>query len=302
MKKFNEEDIQFKMRLDKPNVDVNEDIEERTMPPEVNELKLEKISQRVTLISILIPVLIVVVLVIAYLDIKKRVLRTEDTGASEFQKLSTDMESRFSSLSVRQAKIEEAMDKLTEQNNQAMAAMQVRLDKLQATVKEVNKLTAEQKESKAALAEVVKQVNTVVESSNQAATQTAAITQELKKQIDQANHSLTASASQLATVEKKVSSIDQGKIDKQSMDLAIKFEILKLENSLKTQIDALQSKLHSMESQAGRRTSINAPPASVPSSQTIAPRPAAPAPEANAPSTKPATPSGSDIEEQTIAK
>lgn len=302
MKKIDEEDIQFKMRLDKPNADVNEDVEEQTIPAEVNELKLEKINQRVTLISILIPVLIVVVLVITYLDIKKRVVRTEDTGASEFQKLSSDLESRFSSLSVRQARIEDAMDKLIEENNKATAALQVRLDKLQTAVKDVNKLTAEQKESKAAIAEVVKQVNTVIESSNQAATQTAAITQELKKQIDQANHALTASASQLAAVEKKVSSIDQSKIDKQAMDLAIKFEILKLDNSLKTQIDALQSKLYTIEGQSGRRTSISAPPSSPPSSQTAAPKPVSPASGANAPSTKPDTSSGSGIEEQTIAK
>jgi hypothetical protein len=302
MKKNDEEDIQFKMRLGKPNADVNEDVEEQTIPAEVNELKLEKINQRVTLISILIPVLIVVVLVITYLDIKKRVVRTEDTGASEFQKLSSDLESRFSSLSVRQARIEDAMDKLIEENNKATAALQVRLDKLQTAVKDVNKLTAEQKESKAAMAEVVKQVNTVVESSNQAATQTAAITQELKKQIDQANHALTASASQLAAVEKKVSTIDQGKIDKQAMDLAIRFEILKLDNSLKTQIDALQSKLNNLESQSGRRTSISAPPSSPPSSQTAAPKPVSPASGANAPGTKPDTSTGSGIEEQTIAK
>jgi DNA repair exonuclease SbcCD ATPase subunit len=302
MKKNDEEDIQFKMRLGKPNEDVNEDVEEQTIPTEVNEMKLEKINQRVTLISILIPVLIVVVLVITYLDIKKRVVRTEDTGASEFQKLSSDLESRFSSLSVRQARIEDAMDKLIEENNKATVALQVRLDKVQTAVKDVNKLTAEQKESKAAMAEVVKQVNAVVESSNQAATQTAAITQELKKQIDQANHALTASASQLAAVEKKVSTIDQGKIDKQAMDLAIRFEILKLDNSLKTQIDALQSKLNNLESQSGRRTSISAPPSSPPSSQTAAPKPVSPASGANAPSTKPDTSSGSGIEEQTIAK
>jgi hypothetical protein len=302
MKKIDEEDIQFKMRPDKPNEEVSEYVEEQTIPAEVNELKLEKINQRVTLISILIPVLIVVVLVITYLDIKKRVVRTEDTGASEFQKLSSDLESRFSSLSVRQARIEDAMDKLIEENNKATAALQVRLDKLQTAVKDVNKLTAEQKESKAAIAEVVKQVNTVIESSNQAATQTAAITQELKKQIDQANHGLTASASQLAAVEKKVSSIDQGKIDKSAMDLAIKFEILKLDNSLKTQIDALQSKLYNIESQSGRRTLISAPPSSAPSSPTTAPKPVSPAPEVNAPSTKPNTSSGSGIEEQTIAK
>ena len=141
MKKIDEEDVKFKMRLDKINDEVEEP-EDSVVQTEVHELKLEKINQRVTLISILIPVLIVVVLVIAYLDIKQRVVRTEDTGASEFQKLSADLESRFSSLSLRQAKLEEAVAAMTEQNDKNVAALNTRLDKLQQSLKEINRLTA----------------------------------------------------------------------------------------------------------------------------------------------------------------
>ena len=130
MKQIDDEDVKFQMRMDKVRDEVEEP-EEPVVQTEVHELKLEKINQRVTLISILIPVLIVVVLVITYLDIKKRVVRTEDTGASEFQKLSTDLESRFSSLSLRQAKLEEAMTTMTEQNDKDVAAIRTRLDKLQ---------------------------------------------------------------------------------------------------------------------------------------------------------------------------
>ena len=53
-----EENGEFKMQLD----GTNQAIDDQLMPPEINEFKLEKISQRVTLISILIPVLIVIVL------------------------------------------------------------------------------------------------------------------------------------------------------------------------------------------------------------------------------------------------
>lgn len=84
----------FKMRLDT-------DEDEAPVAGQVDELRMEKLSQRVTMISILIPVLIVVILIIAYMDIKQRVLRTEDTGVSGVQNLSKDMESRFSTLSLR---------------------------------------------------------------------------------------------------------------------------------------------------------------------------------------------------------
>ena len=293
MQKIDEEDVKFKMRLNKV-ADEAEEPEEPAIQAEVHELKLEKINQRVTLISILIPVLIVVVLVITYLDIKKRVVRTEDTGASEFQKLSADLESRFSSLSLRQAKLEETMAAMTEQNEKNVAAIKTRLDKLQEAFKEINRLTADQKELKTAKAEMVKQINTVVESSNAAATQTAAITQELKKQMDQISQSLNSSNSQINAVEKKISGIDQNKIDKSTMDLAIKFEVLKVENALKSRIDALQSKINEMQNGAGRRSSSAAP-----SSQTSSSKPATPATQAPSPD-KPETVSDSKIEEQNL--
>ncbi len=289
MKQIDDEDVKFQMRMDKVNDEVEEP-EEPVVQTEVHELKLEKINQRVTMISILIPVLIVVVLVITYLDIKKRVVRTEDTGASEFQKLSADLESRFSSLSLRQAKLEEAVTAMTEQNDKNLAALNTRLDKLQQSLKEINRLTAEQKELKASRAEMVKQINTVVESSNAAATQTAAISQELKKQMDQVSQSLNSSTSQISAVEKKISGIDQSKIDKATMDLAIKFEVLKVENALKSRIDALQTRINELQNAAGRRSSGAAP-----SSQTSSSKPSAPAAQAPAPD-KPTT----VIEEQNL--
>mgnify|MGYP001501851195 CR=1 FL=1 len=292
MKKIDDEDITFKMRLDKTSADVEEP-EEASAQTEVQELKLEKINQRVTLISILIPVLIVIVVVITYLDIKKRVVQTEDTGASEFKKLSADLESRFSSLSLRQAKLEETMSAFTEQNDKNLSTIKTRLDKIQESVKEINKLTAEQKELKTARAEMVKQINTVVESSNAAATQTAAITQELKKQMDQVSQSLGSSESQIDVLEKKIAAIEQSKIDKQSMDLAIRFESLKVENALKARIEALQSRLNELESGANRRSSSSAP-----SSQSSAPKASKPAAQTPMPD-KPATASDK-IEEQNL--
>ena len=68
---------------------------------ERNGLRLEKLAQRVTIISILLPVLIGIILVISYLDIKSRVSTLQDTGESAVQSLSKNLESRFSSLSVK---------------------------------------------------------------------------------------------------------------------------------------------------------------------------------------------------------
>ena len=44
---------------------------------DAENLRIEKLSTRVTLVAVLIPCLLVVVLAIAYLDIKNRVINTQ---------------------------------------------------------------------------------------------------------------------------------------------------------------------------------------------------------------------------------
>jgi uncharacterized phage infection (PIP) family protein YhgE len=300
MKDQHEDDRQFNLRLNKDP----EEIDEPAIPADVNEFKLEKISQRVTLISILIPVLIVIVLVFTYMDIKRRVIKTEDFGEMEIQKLSKDLDSRFSSLSLRQARLEEALDKLNDQNNRATAAIQVRLEKLNDNIKEIRQGTVAIKDFNATNAGMVKQINSVIESTNQAGEQVAAISRELKNQIDQVNQGVAAADRQLGALDRKLVEFDQTKIDKSALDLALKLESLKIETAMKSQIQALQAKIGTLEEQLARRA-VQTTPAPAPSS---APAPAvkteAPKPE---PTTKPpAAPSSASpatrIEEQTITK
>jgi uncharacterized phage infection (PIP) family protein YhgE len=297
MKDQHEDDRQFNLRLSKDP----EEIDEPAIPADVNEFKLEKISQRVTLISILIPVLIVIVLVFTYMDIKRRVIKTEDFGEMEIQKLSKDLDSRFSSLSLRQARLEEALDKLSEQNNRATAAIQVRLEKLNDNIKEIRQGTVAIKDFNSTNAGMVKQINSVIESTNQAGEQVAAISRELKNQIDQLNQGVTAAGRQLGTLDRKLTEFDQTKIDKSALDLALKLESLKIETAMKSQIQALQAKIGTLEEQLARRA---VQPTPAPSS---APAPAVKTQAPPEPTTKPsAAPSSASpatrIEEQTITK
>ena len=122
-----------------------EEDSDRQLQSEIEGLKVEKLSQRVTLITILIPILIVVILGVTYLDIKRRVISTETTGSKGFESLSRDLESRFSSLSLRQAKLEEAFSKEITQLNEASAAMGVRVTETDAALKAMGAAAATQK-------------------------------------------------------------------------------------------------------------------------------------------------------------
>lgn len=300
-----EDNKQFRMRLEDPS----EMVEERVIPAEINELKLEKISQRVTLISVLIPVLIVIVLVITYLDIKKRVTQTEDTGNIEFQKLSGDLESRFSSLSVRQARIEDAMQKLSAETDQANAALQIRLQKLDDLIKKATGNTVTQKDFETTKAEIVKQINEVVNSSNEASQQVATIAQKIKDQMEQLTQSMEAINTKMSEVDRQMARLEENKIDKPTMDLSLRLEALRIQNELKAQIEALQAQINSMGIRTPPSTSKQIPPTTAPSTSAPTSSTQPPIPEqpksTYSISGKPTKPSGTTstkIEEQNINK
>lgn len=68
---------------------------------EINTLKIDKLSNRVTIISIIIPCLIGVILVFGYLDIKERVTDVDITKQSQYEKISRQLEEKLNALDVK---------------------------------------------------------------------------------------------------------------------------------------------------------------------------------------------------------
>lgn len=125
----------------------NDPIDDKSaMREEIIEQRLEKLSIRVTLISILVPVLIFVIFTVAYLDMKSRIFSMHDTGVDELQKLSRDLESKFSSLSVRFAKFEDSFSEreaslkvIEESFSKKIAPMEKAVSALETSMKDVQK-------------------------------------------------------------------------------------------------------------------------------------------------------------------
>lgn len=244
-----EENGQFKMHL-------GGDVEDAELPSSVNELRLEKISTRVTIISILIPVLIVIVLVISYLDIKKRVTRTEDTGSMSVQNLSKDLESRFSSLSLRQAQLEEQLTSLNEQTTQSNARIEVKLKELSDSLAALKGTSASKKALDASIADMDKKLNNIGTGFEEVQSRVAGATEQWRATVAQWESDLnalrTATASfevNLDAVNKKLGILERNVIDKPAMDLALRLETLRIEQNLKAPLELLQQHVKRLESQ-----------------------------------------------------
>jgi DNA repair exonuclease SbcCD ATPase subunit len=283
-----EENGQFKMRL-------GDDVENAEIPTSVNELRLEKISTRVTIISILIPVLIVIVLVIAYLDIKKRVLRTEDTGSMSVQNLSKDLESRFSSLSLRQAQLEEQLATLTEQNTQSTARIEVKLKELTDSLTTLSNTAASKKALQSSIADVDKKLNNIGTGLEEVQSRVTAATEQWRKNTEQweadLNSLRTATASFEVNVDaanKKLGILERTMINKPAMDLALRLEALRIEQNLKSPLDLLQQQVKRLESQV---KGLSARQPSTPATTQPLPTPGVQVPKTDVPA---------KIEEQSI--
>lgn len=71
---------------------------------EINTLKIEKLSNRVTIISIIIPCLICAILAFIYLDMKERVVDVDETKKIQVEKLARQIEEKLNSFDLRIAK------------------------------------------------------------------------------------------------------------------------------------------------------------------------------------------------------
>lgn len=266
---------------------MDESVDDNVIPTQVDELRIEKLSTKVTIISIIIPVLIVVVLAIAYLDMKKRVTFTQDTGTSGVENLSKDVESRFSNLSMRQANLDELIKEMAADNNKAIARIEVKLKKIEDGLKAqnksmVSKSTLETKTDN--LKQEIGSLAQAVETGNVEVTQMA---QQFKDAIENINSSTIQNQSQMAQINEKLIGLDQVKVDKPSLDLALKLELLKLKKSHKAQLDDIQDRLRRLEQRPATATTpsqVSPPKAS----------PAVPAPQPSKPE------AGSGIIEQKI--
>jgi len=128
---------------------------ERTLyQEEARDRRIEKIGHRVTIISILIPVLLGVVFYITYRDITSRVSQSQDTGAMEIQNLSTQLEDQFEALSKKYGDLEASLAQKLADLEKVDKAMKDNLKQAQDMVSKVNATKVDKKEQQDAIAKI----------------------------------------------------------------------------------------------------------------------------------------------------
>lgn len=253
---------------------------------DAENLRIEKLSTRVTLVAVLIPCLLVVVLAIAYLDIKNRVVNTQHSGSMGVQNLSKDLESRFSNLSLKQAKMEEQLAETSKTLETTTAALQVNLKKATTELKRITDdkadrsamaaISSKTEASVAALQKDMADLNTEFgKFDEELAAQILLMAQGLKK--DQGRLAdIEKRVQPLADIEKNIQRLDSEKLSRDSMGLALGLERLGLQEMVKDRIREVEKKLAAVTKQIDAlnlRLDAQAQKPSASSSAGTAPRP-----------------------------
>lgn len=245
---------EFKINLD-------DDPPDSPLQEGMEDLRIEKLSHRVTLFSILIPGLIGVILFFAYVDIKKRVISLHDTGTDKVQSLSKEMEDRLSSLIVQYAKLESSVKKEFSSVSKTTSSLEKNLkkttkamDTISASKADKNELTQTLASIQTDLKNATHKIKTVDE---KLAKETAKLTQhndKLGKETAKLTQHLDQVRNDLKRIQADISDLSSSRMEKKDIDLGFENQkkdyqkqIEGLRNNFQYITNDLQKKIRGLE-------------------------------------------------------
>ncbi len=253
---------------DNQDFDSDDEITESTYHQEINSLKIDKLSNRVTIISIIIPCLIGAILIFAYLDMKERVVGADLTKKNQFEKISQQLEEKLNALDVKIAKNRFNFDnKLPEleKKNISLEGQIAKLSTLKADNKNIKSLfskienridnnTNQNKTAGLAIQKINKQTLDAIKNNKielkKATREIEEDTKLFKKEFDARLVELSNYEQQIgelgkniSLLDKKYKKIDQDHSTQTNLNQKISEKIYELESSVKTLTKNLDEQL-----------------------------------------------------------
>jgi chromosome segregation ATPase len=246
--------------------DEEPDSEQTVYQDDAKERKIEKLSHRVTIITILLPVLIGVISYIAYRNVTSRVNQSQDVGEMEIQNLTGQLQEKFTALSTKYGELEGALTEKLADLEKVDKAMKANLKQAEDTLAKINATKADKKDQEAVVAKIDaaltpihkeikdltamrKEVNDLALMRNDLKAISAEVTaldKDLKQQLATISENNDKALKGLAQIQSEISKLSDQKMDKD----ALEFELLKARKSFQRDLDvaklAIDKRLESM--------------------------------------------------------
>ncbi|MCK5417593.1 MAG: hypothetical protein KAI86_16065 [Desulfobacterales bacterium] len=216
---------------------------------EAKDRRVEKLSHRVTIISIFIPVLIGVVFYIAYRDITSRVSQSQDTEAMEIQNLSTQLQDKFDELSTKYGQLEASLVQKLAALEKVDKAMKANLKKAENTVSKINATKADKKDQQDAIAKIdtalspirkeLKDLSTMRNDLKAVTAELQSLDTDVQQKLTTISANVDKSLQNLTKIQSDMSALSNQKLDNDTLQL----ELLKAKKSYQKELDLTKKAL-----------------------------------------------------------
>lgn len=157
---------------------------------EANTLQIEKLSQRVTIISVIIPCIIIAILVFVYMDITEKVVDVDQTQANQMAQVSQNLETKLNALDVRIAKATHELD-------EKLTALEAKRQALENQTAKMSAAKVDLKAMEAALAKLDKRIKANADQDKSTLAAMERINQQLLSTIDKNSSDFQAVSGQM---------------------------------------------------------------------------------------------------------
>ena len=218
---------------------------------EIDDFQVEKLSKRITRISILIPCLIVVITLAVYLDLKKNISITDSTGSMGVKALSKELESKFSSLSLRQANLQDDLTKRIEAIEKSTASIQVNLNKATTAIKYIRSARkTDNKKFESSITTLDKKLSPLPGELETMASDLKGIDNSVNNQLENLTQIIGSAKKDLRNIRADIDTIKSSTIDKKTVDVLLKNQqeayqlaLQKITRNLEDKIESVENKL-----------------------------------------------------------
>jgi len=226
----------FKFRIDEESPD-------SVFQDDVRELRMEKLSKRVTILSILIPCLVGGLIAFAYIDLKKKVLINQDTGARTIQGLSKDMDTKLYELTTKYNDLENTLANRAAALEKNFSSLKFRLYKNENKIKKLGASKADKKKQETALKDLEK-----------ISSQINALDSGVSRKFGDLALSIKDTTNDLIKIRAEISTLVTSKIDRKIFDQELQKKqqlqrdtLKKIQATLDNQIRSIRNELKKLE-------------------------------------------------------
>ncbi len=213
--------------------------------------RIEKLSLKVTLISVLVPVAIGIFMAFLYMDMRDKMSRIESSGSLEMSKFEEQLTQKLEALDTENADFQKSMDvKLTERlaaMDKTLAAVNARVDRNEKTLGQLETL----KTGSSALAADIRSLKTetlalrkdLTGVSSQNAKISGMLADMQKKSLDQASFKTSLDSLKQEISKLKADNIDKGDLatELKKQKVFYQLEIQELSSRIDKKIQALKT-------------------------------------------------------------